>query len=94
MRNKINALLMDRTHNMSTQFLRFLLAGGLVVLLDTGIFYVLSVPVGMHYLVANVLSIVIASVANFVVNDHWTFGRLRMLIQRWRQRSHTSQHDQ
>jgi len=48
----------------------------------------------MHYLAANVLAIVIASVANFVVNDHWTFGRLRMLIHRWRQRRHTSQHDQ
>jgi putative flippase GtrA len=48
----------------------------------------------MHYLAANVLAIVIASVANFVVNDHWTFGRLRLLIRRWHQRSHTSQHDQ
>jgi len=38
----------------------------------------------MHYLLANVLAILIASVANFVVNDQWTFGRLRMLIRRWR----------
>lgn len=44
----------------------------------------------MHYLAANVLAIVIASVANFVVNDHWTFGRLRMLIRRWRHRTHPS----
>ncbi len=42
----------------------------------------------MHYLLANVLAIVIASVANFVVNDHWTFGRLRMLVRRWRHRRH------
>jgi len=38
----------------------------------------------VHYIAANVVSIVIASVANFVVNDHWTFGRLRMLMRRWR----------
>jgi dolichol-phosphate mannosyltransferase len=44
----------------------------------------------MHYLMANVLAIIIASVANFVVNDHWTFGRLRMLIRRWRHQSHSS----
>ena len=42
----------------------------------------------MHYLLANVLAIIIASVANFVVNDHWTFGRLRMLIHRWRHARH------
>jgi putative flippase GtrA len=39
-----------------------------------------------------VLAIVIASVANFVVNDHWTFGRLRLLIRRWRHRAHASHH--
>jgi len=38
----------------------------------------------VHYIPANVAAIVIASVANFVVNDHWTFGRLRMLARRWR----------
>lgn len=46
----------------------------------------------MHYLLANVLSIVIASVANFVVNDHWTFGRLRILIRRWRHSRQRTQH--
>jgi putative flippase GtrA len=38
----------------------------------------------LHYLLANVLAIIIASIANFVLNDHWTFGRLRLLIRRWR----------
>ncbi len=40
----------------------------------------------LHYLLANVLAIIIVSVVNFVVNDHWTFGGLRMLIHRWRHR--------
>jgi len=31
----------------------------------------------MHYLVANLLAIVAASVFNYVVNDLWTFGRFR-----------------
>ncbi|MCM8594213.1 GtrA family protein [Accumulibacter sp.] len=39
-----------------------------------------------HYLLANVLAIIIASVANFLVNDQWTFGRLQMLIRRWQQK--------
>ena len=42
----------------------------------------------VHYLVANVVAIVIASVANFVVNDNWTFGRLRILLRRARHHAH------
>lgn len=48
----------------------------------------------MHYLLANMLAIVIASVANFVLNDHWTFGRLRMRMRRWRDRHHGRQQGQ
>ena len=29
----------------------------------------------MHYLVANVLSIVVASISNYLTNDWWTFRR-------------------
>ena len=32
---------------------------------------------GMHYLLANVTSIVIASVSNFIANDRWTFRHKR-----------------
>lgn len=31
----------------------------------------------MHYLVANVIAIVIASVSNFIANDRWTFRQRR-----------------
>lgn len=32
---------------------------------------------GMHYLLANVLAILIASVSNFITNDRWTFRQRR-----------------
>jgi dolichol-phosphate mannosyltransferase len=32
---------------------------------------------GMHYLLANVIAIVIASVSNFIANDRWTFRHKR-----------------
>ena len=32
----------------------------------------------LHYIVANVVAIVVASVANFVANDHLTFRRHRI----------------
>jgi putative flippase GtrA len=33
----------------------------------------------LHYLVANLIAIVAASIFNFVVNDLWTFRRLKLL---------------
>ncbi len=34
-------------------------------------------PAGLRPLVANVVAIVIASVANFLANDWWTFRRVK-----------------
>lgn len=35
----------------------------------------------LHYLAANAVAIVIASVFNFLANDFWTFGRLKRLLE-------------
>jgi len=32
----------------------------------------------LHYMVANLIAVVIASLFNFVANDFWTFGRLKI----------------
>jgi len=32
----------------------------------------------LHYLLANLIAVVIASLFNFVANDLWTFGRLKL----------------
>ena len=32
----------------------------------------------LHYLAANLIAVVIASLFNFVANDFWTFGRLKL----------------
>jgi len=34
---------------------------------------------GLHYLVANLAAIVLASVFNFVLNDLWAFGRMKSM---------------
>jgi dolichol-phosphate mannosyltransferase len=44
----------------------------------------------LHYLLANLVAILVASVANFIVNDYWTFGRLRTLLRRSRHHPHES----
>jgi dolichol-phosphate mannosyltransferase len=35
-----------------------------------------------HYLIANAIAIVVASLFNFVSNDLWTFDRIRLWLQR------------
>jgi dolichol-phosphate mannosyltransferase len=49
------------------------------------VFTKVLVAADFHYLLANFLAIVAASVFNFVVNDHWTFGRLKLLYRVQRQ---------
>ena len=80
----------DRREHVRTpvvlQFAQYGVACWLGILLQ---FVITKLLVGhVHYLVANVVAIVIASVANFVVNDNWTFGRLRLLLRRARQHAH------
>ena len=80
----------DRRHHVHTnvfvQFGQYALACWLGILLQ---FVITKLLAGhLHYLVANLVAIVIASVANFVVNDNWTFGRLRILLRRTRHHAH------
>ena len=72
------------TTPLPTQFVQYAIACWLGILLQ---FVLTKLLVGhMHYLLANLVAIVVASVANFVVNDHWTFGRLKLLLRRSRHR--------
>ena len=55
------------------QFGRYTLASWFGIALQYGLTLWLSHT--LHYLLANVIAIVIASVSNFLANDHWTFRR-------------------
>lgn len=57
---------------ISGQLGRYALASWLGIGLQYGL--TLWLAHSLHYLVANVLAIVVASVSNFLANDHWTFG--------------------
>jgi len=54
-------------------FMRYAVASWLGIALQYSLTLWLSQHI--HYLVANVLAIVVASVSNFVANDRWTFRR-------------------
>jgi putative flippase GtrA len=55
------------------QFLRYTLASWLGIALNYGL--TLWAAQHMHYLLGNLLSIVAASVVNFLANDRWTFRK-------------------
>ena len=57
------------------QFGRYALASWFGIGLQYGL--TLWLAHSLHYLLANVIAIVIASVSNFLANDRWTFGRQR-----------------
>ncbi len=54
-------------------FMRYAVASWLGIALQYSLTLWLSQHI--HYLVANVLAIVVASVSNFIANDRWTFRR-------------------
>lgn len=55
------------------RFLRFCLVGGSGVLVNTGVFWGLTLR-GVHYVLAGIASIVIATTWNFLLNDAFTWG--------------------
>jgi dolichol-phosphate mannosyltransferase len=55
------------------QLLKYALASWFGIALQYGL--TLWLTHFMHYLLANVLAIVVASVSNFVANDRWTFKK-------------------
>ncbi len=52
---------------------RYALASWLGIALQYGL--TLWLAQHLHYLVANVIAIVIASISNYLANDYWTFGQ-------------------
>jgi putative flippase GtrA len=58
---------------LATQFGKYTTASWFGIALQYGLTLWLSH--WMHYMLANVIAIVLASVSNFLANDRWTFGR-------------------
>ena len=62
-----------RAPSLGAQLLKYALASWFGIALQ----YVLTLWLAhlMHYMLANVIAIVIASVSNFLANDRWTFRK-------------------
>lgn len=58
---------------LGRQFARYALASWLGIALQYSLTLWLSQS--LHYLIANIIAILVASISNFVANDRWTFRR-------------------
>lgn len=71
----------DRRHHynrpMLVQFGQYTLSCGVSIGLQV-LFTNLLAP-HIYYMIANLIAIVVTSVLNFLLNDIWTFGRLKLL---------------
>ena len=70
---RMNHLGQGRRRSIVLQFFKYALASWFGIALQYGL--TLWLTNYLHYLVANLIAIVIASVSNFLANDHWTFRR-------------------
>jgi putative flippase GtrA len=65
-----------RKRSLLAQLVQYATASWLGILLQYALTLWLT-HLGLHYLIANVAAIVIASVSNFIANDRWTFKHKR-----------------
>lgn len=65
-----------RTTTLFVQFGQYALACWVGTAIQIGLTNVFALF--LHYLLANLIAVVIASLFNFVANDLWTFGRLKL----------------
>jgi putative flippase GtrA len=73
----------DRRHQMHRSalilFLRYVMAAGLAIVVQSLLTKWLALHT--HYIVANLVAIVLASVCSFIANDRMTFRRRRLKVQ-------------
>ncbi len=65
-----------RKRSLLAQLSQYATASWLGILLQYGL-TLWFMHLGLHYLIANIAAIVIASVSNFIANDRWTFRHKR-----------------
>ncbi len=65
-----------RTTTLLVQFGQYALACWVGTAIQIGLTNLFALF--LHYLLANLIAVVIASLFNFVANDLWTFGRLKL----------------
>lgn len=59
------------------QFMKYFMAGGAAAIVEWSVFWVSTARLGIHYLVAVVISFILATMVNYILSSRFVFGRSR-----------------
>jgi dolichol-phosphate mannosyltransferase len=57
------------------KIIRFAIVGCSGILVNMGLLWLLTGIAGVYYLVSSIVAIEVSIISNFLLNDHWTFGK-------------------
>lgn len=72
----LKTLLIHPTASAHTQFIRFLMAGAVVVLADMAVFYSLAVLLNFNHIVANSAAFVVGTITAYFLSREWVFNKV------------------
>lgn len=72
----LKALLVHPAASPHTQFVRFLMAGAVVVLVDMAIFYSMAVLLNFNHIVANSAAFVVGTISAYFLSREWVFNKV------------------
>jgi putative flippase GtrA len=71
-------LLIEKTHSVKIQFLRYLIVGFIAFGVDFATLYILTDIFGVHYLLSNVFGFILGLLSNYYLSIKWVFAHRKM----------------
>ena len=68
-------LIIHKSDNPISQFIRYLFAGGSAFIVDFGALYILTEFFGIYYLVSGILSFILGILTNYIISIKWVFSK-------------------
>jgi putative flippase GtrA len=80
--NLIQKLFRNQTNKTGVQFLRYILVGWIVFIIDFGSLFILTEIFGIYYLISAALAFTLGLIANYFLSIRWVFN-VRILTKRY-----------
>jgi putative flippase GtrA len=79
--NLLQKLFRNQTNKTWVQFLRYILVGGIVFIIDFGSLFILTEVFGIYYLISAALAFTLGLIANYFLSISWVFN-IRILTKK------------
>lgn len=78
MQHTIDKILRKRTDNITIQFFRSIIAGGIATVVDFGALYSLTEFLNIYYLISAAIAFILGVSTNYTLSILWVFSRRRL----------------